>query len=122
MVRGCARWGESRHGGRVVGEVSMAARAEITRKHAQAYVKASKKLKGGILDQVCGLTGWSRDNARRRLTARAATPGRRRARPGPKPGSHRYSYDALKVLQLVWSVPEIVDIGLCRDLVYVCVA
>jgi len=30
-------------------------------------------------------------------------PGRTRARPGPKPGSMRYSYAALKVLQRVWA-------------------
>lgn len=83
----------------------MAARAEITRKYARSYAQAPKALKSQILDQVCGVTGWSRDNARRRLVARAsAPPGARRTRPGPKPGGRRYSYDALKVLQHVWAV------------------
>jgi IS30 family transposase len=88
----------------VENEFSMAARAEITRRYAQAYVKASKALKGEILDTVCELTGWSRDNARRRLRTKAFAPPRtRRTQPGPKPGSRRYSYDALKVLQRVWA-------------------
>lgn len=83
----------------------MAARAEITRKYARSYAQASKALKSQVLDQVCEVTGWSRDNARRRLTARAAAPpGTQRSRPGPKPGGRRYSYDALKVLQRVWAV------------------
>ncbi|BBX54661.1 hypothetical protein MSHO_00060 [Mycobacterium shottsii] len=30
---------------------------------------------GQILDQVVAVTGWSRDNARRRLRAAAAPPG-----------------------------------------------
>jgi hypothetical protein len=59
---------------------------------------------------VCEVTHWSRDNARRRLTAKA---GRRR---GPvvrpverKPRRFKYSYDARKVLQYVWAVSG----GLC---------
>jgi hypothetical protein len=71
-----------------------------------AYVKASKKDKGRVLDQVVEVTGWSRDNARRRLVAAAEhRPGAGRAvaqRPR-KPRSLKYSYDALKVLQLVWA-------------------
>lgn len=59
-----------------------------------------------MLDQVVAVTGWSRDNARRRLTAAAkAPPGRGRtlaARPR-KPRRPKYSYDALKVLQRVWA-------------------
>ena len=47
----------------------MTSRAEITARFAKAYVTASKKGKGRILDQVVEVTGWSRDNARRRLTA-----------------------------------------------------
>ena len=52
----------------------MTSRAEITTKYAKAYVKASKKGKGQILDRVVEVTGWSRDNARRRLTAAAKQP------------------------------------------------
>ena len=51
----------------------MASRAEVTTRYAKAYAKASKKDKGRILDQVVAVTGWSRDNARRRLTAAAQT-------------------------------------------------
>ena len=49
--------------------LSMSSRAEITAKFAKAYVKAPKADKGQILDRVVEVTGWSRDNARRRLTA-----------------------------------------------------
>src|SRR5574337_1262585 len=85
--------------------LSMSSRAEITAKFAKGYVKASKADKGKILDQVVQVTGWSRDNARRRLRVAARPPGagrqvaerpRRQRRP-------RYSYDALKVLQKVWA-------------------
>ncbi|BBX56014.1 hypothetical protein MSHO_56190 [Mycobacterium shottsii] len=53
----------------------MSSRAEITAKFARAYVGAPKADKGQILDQVVAVTGWSRDNARRRLRAAAAPPG-----------------------------------------------
>jgi len=85
--------------------LSMSSRAEITARFAKGYVRASKADKCQILDQVVEVTGWSRDNARRRLTAAARPPGagrqiakRRRRQRNPK-----YSYDALKVLQKVWA-------------------
>lgn len=95
----------------------MRARAEITGRYAVAYVRASKKTKGLILDEVVAVTGWSRDNARRRLTRAAAgaksVRGRVRRSPVPvparKPRASKYSYDALKVLQRVWAYSG----GLC---------
>lgn len=52
------------------------------------------------------MTGWSRDNARRRLVAAAKQPpgvGRQVAKTPRKPRSGKYSYDTLKVLQRVWA-------------------
>ncbi|MGB6003909.1 MAG: DDE-type integrase/transposase/recombinase [Ornithinimicrobium sp.] len=88
------------------GELSMTSRAEVTTKYAKAYVRASKKDKGRVLDQVVGVTGWSRDNARRRLVAAASRPpgaGRQVAKVPRKPRALKYSYDAVKVLQRVWA-------------------
>lgn len=84
----------------------MTSRAEITTRYAGAYVKAGKKDKGRVLDEVVSVTGWSRDNARRRLVAAAKQPpgcGRTVARRTRKPRSQRYSYDARIVLQRVWA-------------------
>ena len=86
----------------------MAARYEITKKYAAAYAAASKKGKSQILDQVVEITGWNRDHARQQLVARLKqAPGRAVAtvavidRRKTKP--RKYSYDALVVLQQVWS-------------------
>lgn len=84
----------------------MRARAEVTSRYAKAYVKAGKKDKGRVLDQVVEVTGWTRDNARRRLCEAAKLPagaGRRVANKPRKPRSPKYSYDAVKVLQRVWA-------------------
>ena len=84
----------------------MQSRAEVTTRYAQAYVKAKKSERGRILDDVVSVTGWSRDNARRRLTAAAKRPpgaGRQVAKTARRPRSLKFSYDALKVLQRVWS-------------------
>lgn len=83
----------------------MSSRAEITAKFARAYVKASKADRGQILDQMVEVTGWSRDNARRRLTAAARPPGagRQVAKRPRRQRNPKYSYDALKVLQKVWA-------------------
>ena len=86
--------------------LSMRSRAEITARYAKAYVKASKKDRGQILDQVVEVTGWSRDNARRRLTTaakRSPGSGRSVAKRPRKPRTPKYSYDTLKVLQKVWA-------------------
>lgn len=84
----------------------MASRAEITTKYAKAYVKAGKGERGRILDQVVEVTGWSRDNARRRLTAAASQPpgvGRQVAKRPRKPRAPKFSSDAVKVLARVWA-------------------
>ena len=87
-------------------ELSMRSRVEITTRYAKAYVKASKSEKGRVLDEVVSVTGWSRDNARRRLTRAATSPpgsGRQVARRPRKPRSPKFSYDSRKVLQRVWA-------------------
>ncbi|MGH3445510.1 MAG: hypothetical protein ACRDPB_09050 [Nocardioidaceae bacterium] len=78
-------------------ELSMASRAEVTTKYARAYAKASKKDKGRVLDQVVEVTGWSRDNARRRLVGAANRPpgaGRVVAKVPRKQRAPKYSYEA----------------------------
>lgn len=84
----------------------MRSRAEVTTRYAKAYVGARKKERGRVLDQVVEVTGWSRDNARRRLTAAAKAPpgaGRQVAGRPRRPRAPKYSYDATKVLQRVWA-------------------
>ena len=79
--------------------LSMSSRAEITTRFARAYVKAGKADKGRILDRVVEVTGWSRDNARRQLTAaskRQPGQGRQVATVARTPRARKYSYDALK--------------------------
>ena len=84
----------------------MMSRAEVTTRYAKVYAKASKKDKGRILGEVVGVTLWSLDNARRRLTAAAKRPpggGWQVAKKPRKPRSPKYSYDTVKVLQRVWA-------------------
>jgi len=84
----------------------MKARAEITTRYAKAYRAASKKERGRLLDEVVAVTGWSRDNARRRLAVAAGSRpgvGRTVAVRARRPRSLKFSYDARKVLQRVWA-------------------
>lgn len=86
----------------------MLSRAEIATRHAKAYAKASKVDKGRILDDVVAVTGWTRDNARRRWVAAGKTSPASKGRqvvPRPRnPRAPKYSYDAHMVLQRVWAV------------------
>jgi len=83
--------------------LSMAARQEITKKYAREYASAAKKDKARMLDELVGVSGWSRANSRRAI----ATASKRR---GParavvrKPRAATYGYDTLKVLIQVWTV------------------
>ena len=52
----------------------MTSRAEVTTRYARAFKAADKRTKGRILDEVVSVTGWSRDNARRRLTTASQSP------------------------------------------------
>lgn len=84
----------------------MGSRAEVTARYAKAYARASKKDKGQVLDDVVSVTGWSRDNARRRLVAaanRPPGPGRQVAKQPRRQRAPKYSYDALRVLLKVWA-------------------
>lgn len=80
----------------------MRSRAEVTTRYAKAHVQAGKKQRGQILDQVVAVTGWSRDNARRGLTAAAKAPpgpGRQVAGRPRESRAPKYFYDATRVLR-----------------------
>lgn len=79
----------------------MRARHEITRKFAKQYQAATKNAKSKLLNEVCSITGWSRDNARRQL--KAALKPRRVGMKKRKPRPLKYSHDALKILQQAWA-------------------
>jgi hypothetical protein len=88
--------------------LSMSSRVDVTRRYARGYAGAGKGEKGRLLDEVTAVTGWSRDNARRRL-AGAARPGPRAVRKLRKPRPAKYSADARAVLKRVWAASG----GLC---------
>lgn len=81
--------------------LSMRAKHEITRKFAKQYAAAEKHAKSRLLDEVCAITGWSRDNARRQLNA--AVKPRRVDVKKRKPRSLKYSDAAISVLHRVWA-------------------
>jgi len=81
----------------------MATRHEITKKYAREYGRASKKDKGRVLDELVAVTGWSRANARRAITAAAKRKGPARS-VRCKPRARTYGYDTLKVLIEVWTL------------------
>jgi len=50
----------------------MATRHEVTTKYARDYALSGKKDKGWLLDELVGVTGWPRANARRAAAAAAS--------------------------------------------------
>jgi hypothetical protein len=79
--------------------LTLAERKAVTRRMVSRYANASKKGKGQVLDELCALTGWNRDHARKALrlavrpTAAPKRPHRRRA----------YGGEVLAALRRVWA-------------------
>ena len=77
------------------------AKKEITKRMASDYLKASKKKKGTLLNNVCAIIGWSRDNARRQLKHAIRLQSRSKAyKRATKP--LKYSAEARQVLINAW--------------------
>src|SRR5712691_101343 len=70
----------------------MGERRAVTRETATRYRRASKRAKSQVLNELCALTGWSRDSIQRalRLVAAGEAPARRTRSPRtPVPGAER---------------------------------
>src|SRR3990170_4215449 len=81
--------------------LTMSQRKAVTRQLARRYRSASKAEKAVILGEVCALTGWHRDHARKALRAALTT----------KPGAHKrktrdpvYGEEVIAALRKVWAV------------------
>lgn len=80
--------------------LSMAEREAVTKEMLTRYQRGSKGAKGRVLDELCALTGWNRDHARRALRRARGGPARPRARP-VRP--LRYGEDVQAPLEKVWA-------------------
>jgi hypothetical protein len=77
--------------------LSMAQRKAVTKQMAKRYVRAGKKEKGVMLDELCELTGWTRRHARRALLEPSPT-SRIMA-----PRFRTYGEEVLGPLRFVWA-------------------
>jgi len=81
--------------------LTMSQRKAVTKATAIRYRSASKTVKATILSELCALTGWHRDHARKALrTALGPKPVARQR----KPRSPVYGEEVLVPLRKVWAV------------------
>jgi len=80
--------------------LTMAERKAVTKTMAKRYRKASRTEKTTMLDELCALTGWTRDHARRALRVAAATGDTAPAR-APRP--RIYGHDVAEPLRMIWA-------------------
>jgi len=79
----------------------MVQKRAVTKEMAKRYRKASKKAKGNMLDELCALTGWSRDHARRALREAARPPQHAPQRVLAR--TQTYGDDLIKPLPKIWA-------------------
>lgn len=79
--------------------LTLAERKAVTKQVLARYARASKKEKGKILDELCALTGWNRDHARKAL--RMA--GQKRAPRNAPRRAPRYGRDVVVPLRKIWA-------------------
>jgi hypothetical protein len=80
--------------------LSMAEKKAVTKQMARRYRRAGKAEKGRLLTELCALTGWSRDHARRCLRQALHPPAKKRRRSR----TPVYGEETIEALRKVWAI------------------
>jgi len=82
--------------------LDVATRRLVTKELKGRYERGSKAQRTAVLDELCGLTGWHRDHARKALRA-APGPGQDRLPRKPRVPVVKYDEQVLAALRVCWA-------------------
>jgi len=83
-------------------ELELATRRRVTAAMVKKYPKATKTEKAQLLDQLCAVTGWHRDHARKAM--RAAMGGQPPPARRPREPVWTYGPEVIEALRRAWAV------------------
>jgi len=96
---------DSKRGGQDKVPLTLRERQSVVRELARKYLRAPRKEKGRILDQLAQLTGYNRSYAARALRAAAQPAWKRKQTPKKKGGRKPvYGHDVICALTRVWAI------------------
>lgn len=87
-------------------ELTLAVRRQVTAAMVKRWPKATRVEKSQMLDQLCAVTDWHRDHARKAIRQAVAAVGSDPPARRTRPPVYLYGPEVVAALERVWAVSD----------------